>query len=292
MPKGIYLLIHDELKGPEIKCSYFTSQFSLPQEFVSKLYMSHAGFKSSSHVDFKLSSYRSISCFTGNLDRRTQREGILGILFEENENFDNLDLFLQRNLYQAINKPDNQLMETIFSEKLKNYLKLNEFLEKVEIEDVLELFIITGGDDYQSCLLKIGEKQVSNSEMNDIYQKIMNTQEIPLYYHVKLDFERSKNTFLIVKAVRLNPNIDKILKSITPYLEKFYHYSLEILTLFLFPSLIKLTPSKSSINKEVFDERKSVLKKLKNADNYGKEFNSYISKLVKGRLYIASLLPD
>ena len=291
MPKGIFLLIHDELKGPEIKCSYFTSQFSLPQEFVSKLYMSHAGFKSSSHLDFNLSSYRSISCFTGNLDRRTQKEGILGILFEENENYDNLDLFLQRNLYLAINKPDNQLMETIFSEKLKNYLKLNEFLEKVEIEDILELFIITGGDDYQSCLLKIGEKQVSNSEMNEIYQKIMNTQELPLYYHVKLDFERNKNAFLIVKAIRPNPNIDKILKSIKPYLEKFYHYSLEILTLFLFPSLIKLTHSKSSINKEdILEERKSVLKKLKNANNYGKEFNNYIAKLIKGSFYITSNL--
>jgi len=208
MPKGIFLLIHDEIRGPKIKCSYYTSPFSLPQEFVSKLYMSHAGFKSSSHLEIKLSHYRSISCFTGNLDRTTQKEGILGILFEESENFDNLDLFLQRNLYQAINNPDNQMMEVIFSDKLQNYLKLIDFLEKVEIEDVLDLFIITGGDAYKSCLLKIGEKQVSNSEMNDIYQKIMKTQEIPLYYYVKLDLKSNDNTFLITKAARSNPNLE------------------------------------------------------------------------------------
>ena len=54
MPKGIFLLIHDELKGPQIKSSYYTSPMSLPQEFISKLYMSHAGFKSSSHMEIKL----------------------------------------------------------------------------------------------------------------------------------------------------------------------------------------------------------------------------------------------
>lgn len=287
MPKGIFLLIHDEIKGPKIKCSYYTSPFSLPQEFISKLYMSHAGFKSSSHLEIKLSQYRSISCFTGNLDRTTQKEGILGILFEESENFDNLDLFLQRNLYQAINNPDNQMMEVIFSDKLQNYLKLIDFLEKVEIEDVLDLFIITGGDAYKSCLLKIGEKQVSNSEMIDIYQKIMKTQEIPLYYYVKLDLKSNDNTFLITKAARANPNLEKILKSLKPYLEKFYYYSLEILTLFLFPSVIKMKPLKSGITKEIFDEKKSLLQNLKNSENYSKEFNNYLLKLIKGSFYIS-----
>ncbi|MFX0077096.1 MAG: hypothetical protein ACFE96_16750, partial [Candidatus Hermodarchaeota archaeon] len=130
MPKGIFLLIHDEIRGPQIKCSYYTSPMSLPQEFISKLYMSHAGFKSSSHMEIKLGRYRSISCFTGNLDRRTQKEGILGILFEEGEDYENLDLFLQRNLYHAINKPDDQMMQDIFSEKLQNYLDLVDFLDK------------------------------------------------------------------------------------------------------------------------------------------------------------------
>jgi len=287
MPKGIFLLIHDEIRGPKIKCSYYTSPISLPQEFISKLYMSHAGFKSSSHLEIKLSHYRSISCFTGNLDRKTQKEGILGILFEESENFDNLDLFLQRNLYQAINKPDKEMMEVIFSDKLQNYLKLNTFLEKVEIEDVLDLFIITGEDAYKSCLLKIGEKKVSNSDMNDIYQKIMKSQEIPLHYYIKLDLKGNDNIFLIFKAARSNPGINKILKSVKPYLEKFHYYSLEILTLFLFPSLIRMKPLKSAITKEIVDEKISMLQNLNNSENYSKEFNSYISKMIKGSFYIS-----
>jgi len=287
MPKGIFLLFHDELRGPQIKCSYYTSPISLPQEFISKLYMSHAGFKSSSHMEIKLSRYRSISCFTGNLDRRTQKEGILGILFEEGEKFDNLDLFLQRNLYQAINKPDEQMMEAILSDKLQNYLKLLDFLDKVEIEDIQDLFIVTGGEVFKSCLLRIGEKQVSNSEMIEIYHKIMNEQPIPLYYHVKIDLKGKDKTYLIIKATKPNSNIDKILKSLKPYLEKFYYYSLELLILFLFPSLIKMKSSKSGMTKDIIDEKKSVLQNLKTSENYSKEFNSYITKMIKGSFYIS-----
>jgi hypothetical protein len=286
MPKGIFLLIHDEIKGPQIKCSYYTSPMSLPQEFISKLYMSHAGFKSSSHMEIKLGRYRSISCFTGNLDRRTQKEGILGILFEEGEVYDNLDLFLQRNLYHAINKPDDEMMEDIFSEKLQNYLNLIDFLDKVEVEDIQEVFVISGGEFFKSCLLRIGDKQVKNSEMIEIYQKIINKQEVPLYHHVEMDLGGKDNTYLIIKTLKPNSKIDKILNLLKPYLEKFYYYSLELLILFLFPSLIKLRPSKSGISKETVNEQKSVLQNLKNSKNYSKEFNYFLSKVIQGSLYI------
>ena len=126
--------------------------------------------------------------------------------------------------------------------------------------------------------------------MFEIYKKVMKAQEIPLYYYVKLDLEGNDNTFLIFKAARSNPNLDKILKSLKPYLEKFYYYSLEILTLFLFPSLIKMKSSKSGMTKEILDEKKSVLENLKNSENYSKEFNNYIVKLIKGSFYISSNL--
>ncbi|MHA2184826.1 MAG: hypothetical protein ACXAAI_07475, partial [Promethearchaeota archaeon] len=71
MPRGLFLLIHDEIRGPEIKCSYYKNPVNLNNEFISKLYMSHAGFDSSSHIEIKFENYRSVSCFTGNLDRRT-----------------------------------------------------------------------------------------------------------------------------------------------------------------------------------------------------------------------------
>jgi len=71
MPEGVFLLTLDEITGPEIKCSFYENQINLNKEFISKLYMSHAGFDSSSHIKIKFENDRSVSCFIGNLDHRT-----------------------------------------------------------------------------------------------------------------------------------------------------------------------------------------------------------------------------
>ncbi|MCK4688464.1 MAG: hypothetical protein KAT66_10070 [Candidatus Lokiarchaeota archaeon] len=290
MPRGMFFLIHDEIKGPEIKCSYYSSPITIPQEFISKLYMTHAGFESSSHIDIKFGHYRSITCFTGNLDRRSQKEGILGIIFEENERFGNIDLFLQRNLNDVINKPDNQILEEIFSNKLLNYLELNKIFEKVEIEDISDILIINGDKEFRSCILRIGEKKVSNPEMIEVYQKIMEKQKIPQYQYIELNSEGINNTFLVLKVDKPNQNIDKIVSTIKSYLDNFYYYSLEILTLFLLPSIVSIIPLKPKLSKKYSDKSKSVLENLKNSDNYYNEFNNLISHLVKGDLYLSPIL--
>ena len=291
LPKGIFLLIHDEIKGPQIKCSYYTSTLNLPQDFISKLYMSHAGFKSSSHLEIKLRQYRSISCFTGNLDRRTQMEGILGIIFEENETFDNLDLFLRRNLFYAISNPNNSTMKEIFSNRLLEYLELNKLNEKVEVEEVKEIFLLQGDNRFKFCPLKIGEKQMSNSEMIDLYRKIMENQEIPQYHYTKLDLvEERENTFLIFKVNKSRPEFEKIIQSIKPYLENYFLYSLEILALFLFPSFLGIVPINPKLTNKYTDNRKSILQNLHKSDNYTNDFNEILLHLINGEITLASLL--
>ncbi|MFX0033834.1 MAG: hypothetical protein ACFE9P_14340 [Candidatus Hermodarchaeota archaeon] len=290
MPKGIFLLIHDEIKGPVIKCSYYTSPINLPQDFISKLYMSHAGFKSSSHLEFKLRNYRSISCFTGNLDRRSQMEGILGIIFEDNETFDNLDLFLQRTLIYAMNNPNNQTMKEIFSKHLLEYLELNKILEKVEIENLKEIFILQGDDKFKSCPLKIGEKLVSNSEMIDIYRKIMEKQEIPQYHYCKLDLSGKGNSFLVFKVQKSHSDIERIIKTIKTYLDNYFLYSLEILALFLLPSVLGVMPINPKLSNKYTDNRKSIQQNLQKSVNYAKDFNEIISSLIKGEILLFSLL--
>ena len=290
MPKGMFFLIHDEITGPEIKCNYYTSPITLPQEFISKLYMSHAGFKSSSHLEIKFGHKRSISCFTGNLDRKSHTEGILGIIFEENENFDNLDLFLQRNLTRTVNKPENQTLKEIFSNKLLNYLKLNKIFEKVEIEDIPEIFIINGEKEYSSCLLKIGEKKVSNSEIIKIYRMMIEKEEISDYQYIKLNLEGINNTFLIFKVDGSNKNLDKIISTLKHYIENFYYYSLEILSLCLTPSFIRIIPLKPEVSKKYFDKNRSVLQILQKSENYSNEFNNIISYLVNGDISLTPIL--
>ena len=290
MPQGMFLLIHDEIRGPEIKCSFYKNPVNLSKEFISKLYMSHAGFDSSSHIDIKFENYRSVSCFTGNLDRRTQKEGILGIIFEENEEFDNLDLFLQRNLYNAIDNPSNETMQDIFSNKLLNYLKLNDLFQKVEFEGIPELYLINGNNEYKYNLLKIGESLISIKEMADLYLGIMNEQVIPNYYYEKLNISGVNNTFLVLKSNEPIKTIKKLITTMKSYLEKYYFYSLEILALLLLPSMIKIVPLKAEYSKKYYDKSKSFLQGLQKSENYQKEFNAIISNIIEGNLYISPLL--
>ena len=286
----MFLLIHDEIRGPEIKCSYFTNPINLNKEFVSKLYMSHAGFDSSSHIEIKFENYRSVSCFTGNLDRRSQKEGILGIIFEENEEFSNLDLFLQRNLYYVIDNPNEETIQEIFSNQLLNYLELTKLFKKVEIEGIPEFYLINGSSEYKYNLLKIGESSISIPEMAALYKKIIDNQRIPSYHYEKLNLEETGNTFLVLKSEEPEKTIKMLISTIQYYLERFFYYSLEILTLLLLPSVIKIVPLKIQISKNYSNKTKTFIQNLQKSNNYREEFNNVITNLIEGNIYISPSL--
>ncbi|MFX1402494.1 MAG: hypothetical protein ACFE8V_14760, partial [Promethearchaeota archaeon] len=212
------------------------------------------------------------------------------IIFEDNETFDNLDLFLQRTLIYAMNNPNNQTMKEIFSKHLLEYLELNKILEKVEIENLKEIFILQGDDKFKSCPLKIGEKLVSNSEMIDIYRKIMEKQEIPQYHYCKLDLSGKGNSFLVFKVQKSHSDIERIIKTIKTYLDNYFLYSLEILALFLLPSVLGVMPINPKLSNKYTDNRKSIQQNLQKSDNYAKDFNEIISSLIKGEILLFSLL--
>ena len=282
----MFLVIHDEVMGPEVKCSYFTEPVNLTKEFISKLYMSHAGFASSSHIEIKFENFRSVSCFTGNLDRRSQREGILGIIFEEKEEFDNLDSFLHRNLYKVIENPSNEILQTIYSQKLLNYLELTTLFQKVELEGIQEIFIIMGNEDYKSNLLKVSDSNISILEMTELYKKMVKNQKIPHYQYVRLNQDSENYTYLVLKIDGDNKSIDEIIDVIKSYLEKSLDYCLEILILLLMPSVIRISPFMPSISKDKGDKYKTVLQSLQQSKDYYGMFNKIISDLVRGDLYI------
>jgi len=41
------------------------------------------------------------------------------------------------------------------------------------------------------------------------------------------------------------------------------------------------------MTKKILDKKKSVLQNLKNSENYSKEFNYYITKVIQGSFYIS-----
>jgi len=290
MPRGMFLVIHDEIMGPKLKCSYYTKPMTLSKEFISKLYMSHAGFDSSSHIEIKFDDFKSISCFTGNLDRRSQKEGILGVLFEEEEEYDNLDPFLQRSLYKIIENPTNETIKTIFMQDLLNYLKLSDIFNRVNMEGIQEIYIINGNEEFKSYFMKISEKNVSRLEMADLYNQINETQKIPQYQYVKLNIESDNNIFLVIKGNCESKFKEKILQVIKPYLERSLEHCLEILVLSLIPSIIKITSLNQSISKDDLGKNKSILQRLQQSKNYYEEFNRIVSDLIRGELYLIPIL--
>ena len=285
----MFLVIHDELMGPEVKCSYFTEPVNLTKEFISKLYMSHAGFESSSHIEIKFENFRSVSCFTGNLDRRSQKEGIFGIIFEEKEEYDNLDPFLHRNLYKVIENPSNEVLQTMYSQKLLNYLELTTLFQKVELEGIQEIFIIMGNEDYKSNLLKVSDSNVSILEMTELYKKMVKNQKIPHYQYVRLN-QDSENIYVVLKINADNKSIDEGMEVIKSYLEKSLDYCLEIITLLLMPSVIRISPFIPSISKDKGDKYKTVLQSLQQSKDYYSTFNKIFSDLIRGNLYIIPYL--
>ncbi|NHJ19367.1 MAG: hypothetical protein EAX91_00380 [Candidatus Lokiarchaeota archaeon] len=286
MPLGMFLLIHDEVLGPEIKCSYYAKPVNLSQEFISKLYMSHAGFESSSHIEIKFEDFKSISCFTGNLARRTQKEGIMGIIFEEDDEFDNLDLFLQRNLDEVIQNPKDETLQKIFSQKLPNYLKLSNLFQKVDIEGFPEIFLITGNNEFKSRLLSISESSIPLSKMNDFYKKIVKNQKIPQYQYIKLDLENGYNSFIVLRNKGSSEDNKNMLETLKFYLEKNIYYSLEILALLLLATVIRITDFKKDLSKKDLNKTRTVLQRLQQSNDYYNEFNNIILDLIKGNIVI------
>ena len=181
-------------------------------------------------------------------------------------------------------------MQEIFSNNLLNYLELSKLFEKVEIEGVPELYLINGNSEYKYNLLKIGESSISIPEMSDLYQKIMNKQAIPQYHYGELNLGGISNTFLILKSDEPTKTIKMLIATIKSYLEKFYYYSLEILSLLVLPSIIKIVPVKAELSKKYSDKTKSFLQSLQKSKNYHEEFNSVISNLLEGNIYISPLL--
>ncbi|NVM55520.1 MAG: hypothetical protein HWN66_17565, partial [Candidatus Helarchaeota archaeon] len=210
MPRGIFLLIKDEIKGPEIKCSYSELPFDLSPQFISNLYRSHAGFEAASTLNVELKNFKILSCFTGHVARTGQKEGIIGIVLEKNETSDNLELFLRRNLSYGLMKPDDQTIKEIFGLKLTNYLNLIQIFNSVSIEKIPEIFIVNGDQDYKSNLLRIGVKKASTQKMASIYERILGNQKVPQFQYYKLNVDVANNTFLIVKIHKPHQYIDKI----------------------------------------------------------------------------------
>jgi hypothetical protein len=291
MPRGIFLLGYNETKIPEIKCFYYKVPLNLPSDLIFKLYtLINASFNASSLLEMKYDHYRIIACFSGQNTPEPCDEGVLGIILEEHEIIENLELFLRRNLSYSILHPTDPAMEEIFKIRLLNFINLNNiFTTRFEIENIPEILIINGDTEYKSNLLRIGEMQVSNTELEAIYKKMINNQEVSQFSYCKLDLSAPNITYLLMKYEKYNPNIDKILSIMKPYIERYFYYSLEIIALFLLAPVLTLTCLHPESDPDPFDSNKSLVQILRKSKNYNYDFNNLIPLILNNEIYLASM---
>lgn len=289
MPEGIFFLMNDRKREPEIKCSYFNHMMDIPPEFVSKLYAAHANFGFPSFLQMKFDHYRVLSYSTGHLLNQTQREGIIGLILEEEEKIGNLELFVRRNLNLTLNRPDNQIMQEIFKQ-CRNYLNLDQLFEKVKFENISEIIIVSGTDKFKSNLLRLGKLTLLNSEITSIYEAIMKKEAHPHFQYTQLNVDPPNKVFLILTGQKSEQTIDQIISAIKPFLEKFFYYSLEIFAMFLLTPNIKIVPSKSNQINDAFHKNKSVLNLLQETSNYYETFDKMIRSITTEDNYLASIV--
>jgi len=290
MPEGIFFLMKDKNKGPEIKCHFYRHSIEIPPEFLANLYTAHTKFESASYLQMKFDHYRILSYSTGSKARQTQKEGIIGLILEEEERIGNLELFVKRNLNFILNRPDNQRIQEIFTRRLENYLRLDQLFEEIKIESISEIIIISGTDEYNSNLLRLGRIRLLNSQIARIYEKILNKEEHPFFRYIRLNLDSPENVFLILKVQKPERKIDEILSAMKPFLENYFNYTVEIFALFLLTPIVKIVSSKPIQIKGNLNEIESVLDVLQETSDYYESFNGILLSIVREESSIAPIL--
>lgn len=290
MPKGLFLLIDDPLKGLQVKCQYTPHALEeLPRNFYAQLFSMHGESESESYLENVWENYRIISYAPKYTSIKNTKVGVLALIFDYHERFDNLHLFLKRNMRSALKFQTEATLKEIFEVRLKRYCSLNQLFETIEIENIEEILIVSGNSNYQTTILHLGAMHLSKLEIAILFKKMLKLQTIPHFKYYKLN-KKPSNVFLLVKSQKDLHDIDKTFRIIGQYMERHLNYALEILALFLLAPVISLCPSQIGLYREFSDQKLSVLRVLLKSKDYSADFNQLIANLIKGDGYLASTM--
>jgi hypothetical protein len=288
MPQGIFLLVDDPIKGLLVEAEYHRTALQIDPQFYAHLYSSHAEYAQESILKANYENYTIISYAPKDIATQTMKAGVLGLVLDYHETLENVFLFLRRTLRPALKHPTSAWLKEVLEVKLHRYFLLNRIFSTIQIENISEILVIKGNNNYQSTLLRLGTKESSRLDLAVLYKRIVKGSKIPKvnYYRIK---SALSNIYLIVKFSKAKEQIDKIFKMIQHYLDKDLNYALEILALVLLAPVIALASTNQSLYPGP-SEKRSVLHVLHNSDDYGSEFNEVLSSLIRGETYLSSTL--
>jgi hypothetical protein len=245
MTIALIVIMHDEIKGPQMIGSYFKEKIEINPEFIAQLYLSHAGFKNGSIMEMKYQNYKVHSYYTGDQARILNKEGIIALFSKESDRFDNMEPFLERFVRLAIQKPTESNLQKILEFHLPQYQTLLNHFNQISIEDLASVYIIRRNQKSWSFYLRI---EIKHSEVSDdkgnnsIIQMLDNNDEgkmVPGVAFAKLCETKEESFHLILTGkAKSTDNFVEIVQIAAKLLRENLSFAVEILSLLLLPNAI------------------------------------------------------
>lgn len=296
---GIFLLIHDEIKGPQISNYFFNHAMELSPDLLSKLYMAHASFNDSSFIETKYPQYKIVSLYTGPVARIQKQEGILGLLLDLKEELPITEIFLIRTLPLILKHRKNELMKELITITLPYFQYLLKCYMQLEIENISEFFLVQGQDDYQQVMLDFGSTKTDSSIWKNMYHQMVTGKDIPQYQYLKIEMPMLKKSsfFFGFKYLKKLPNLELFISTMAKFLIPNPGFILELIGMVYFGNLVCLIPkhiyqtliwSSSSIKLDKTQRVKmlNLNEIMKKSSNYADTFAKHVNSVLLEEFYV------
>lgn len=285
MPIGLFVITHDEIKGPLLSAGYFRRRIDISKDLIAQMYLSHAGYASNACIEMILPQYKIFSNYTGDQARESGKEGILAMVMEPDETCPYLELFLRQNLEFCIAEQSEEILETVLETKYAKYCQLLNLFDRVNLENVDLFAVIQRKTDSHLLLAKFGSEPLTNDMIIQNLGQERNSLSKGNYV-AHIANMADTDFYLLVHSGNGNPKeIQQLITQTAELLKNNINFTWEILSMALFPQLITFQLDESQELLHTFNSHKSLQVNLSRANDYRKQFRYFLTAVLTGQIY-------